>query len=195
MSLLGLFCTQVALLLVQPFFALFVESLGVPAARLSSTTGILFGCTGAAMGLAAPFWGRAGDRFGRRGALVLACGGAAAVFLLQAVARDVPTLLVLRLLQGLFAAAMLPAFYACIARATPERRRAGMMAFGSSATLLGGVVGPLAGGALAARFGMRTAFGVGAALLALNSLNALRLPSDGAPRAPRARRSWELPSH
>lgn len=194
-SLLGLFCTQFALLLVQPFFALFVESLGVPEARLSSTTGILFGSTGAAMGVAAPFWGRAGDRFGRRRALVLACGGAAVVFLLQASARSVHTLLVFRLLQGLFAAAMLPAFYAVIAQATPERRRAGMMAFGSSATLLGGVVGPLAGGALAARFGMRAAFGIGAALLALNVLNAWRLPSDGVARAPRARRSWELPSH
>lgn len=147
------------------------------------------------MGVAAPFWGRAGDRFGRRRALVLACGGAAVVFLLQAAARSVHTLLVFRLLQGLFAAAMLPAFYAVIAQATPERRRAGMMAFGSSATLLGGVVGPLAGGALAARFGMRAAFCIGAALLALNVLNAWRLPSDGAARAPRARRSWELPSH
>lgn len=194
-TLLGLFCTQFSLLLVQPFFALFVEALGVPAARLSTTTGVLFGTTGAAMGLAAPFWGRAGDRFGRRQALGVAFGGAAIVFVLQALVRDVRTLFVLRLLQGLLAAAMLPSLYACIAHATPARRRAGMMAFGSSATLLGGLLGPLAGGALAAQYGMRAVFAVGAAVLGLNVLNVLRLPGAAAARAVQTRRSWELPSH
>ncbi len=190
----ALFCTQLALLLVQPFFALFVESLGVPAARLSTTTGVLFGTTGAAMGLAAPLWGRSGDRFGSRSTLVIAFAGAAVVLFLQSRAPDVRTLFILRLLQGFLAAAMLPSLYAVIAQAAPDRRRGGLMAFGSSATLLGGLVGPLAGGYLAARFGMRTVFVIGALLLALNAANVLRLPRRLGARERRARRSWELPS-
>jgi len=190
----ALFCTQLALLLVQPFFALFVESLGVSAARLSTTTGILFGSTGAAMGLAAPLWGRAGDRFGSRSTLAIAFACAAVVLFLQSRAADVPTLFVLRLLQGFLAAAMLPSLYAVIAQASPDRRRAGLMAFGSSATLLGGLVGPLAGGYLAAHFGMRAVFVIGALLLALNSANVLRLPGQPPAREARSRRSWELPT-
>ncbi len=194
-TLIGLMGTQLALLLVQPFFALFVESLGVSAPRLSTTTGILFGTTGAAMTLAAPLWGRAGDRYGRRRTLVLAFAAAAVVFSLQAVAPNVVVLFLLRLLQGLLAAAMLPALYAVIANASPERRRAGMMAFGSSATLMGGLLGPLCGGYLASQLGMRPVFLIGAALLGLNALNSLRLPDERRARPPRARRSWELPSH
>ena len=59
----------------------------------------------------------------------------------------------------------------------------------------GEVLGPLAGGQMAAQFGMRSVFVVGAAVLGLNALNVLRLPAAGAPREPRARRSWELPSN
>ena len=194
-SLVGLLCTQVGLLIVQPFFALFVESLGVSEARLSTVTGVLFGITGVAMSLASPLWGRLSDRSGRRPVLVAAFGAASLAMLLQGVCRDVRWLFVLRLAQGAVAAGMLPSLYAVIAHTTPQRRRAGIIAFGSSATLLGGLVGPLAGGFLAARLGMRAVFAVAGGLLALNALNVLRLPSDHEPRAPRARRSWELPSH
>jgi len=89
---------------------------------------------------------------------------------------------------------MLPSLYAVIAQASPDRRRAGLMAFGSSATLLGGLVGPLAGGYLAAHFGMRAVFVIGALLLALNSANVLRLPGQPPAREARSRRSWELPT-
>ena len=194
-SLVGLLCTQLGLLIVQPFFALFVESLGVAPARLSTVTGFLFGVTGVAMSFAAPLWGRLSDRSGRRSVLVAAFGGASILLLLQGLCRDVLWLFVLRLLQGALAAGMLPSLYAVIAHTTPQRRRAGIIAFGSSATLLGGLVGPLAGGFLAARLGMRAVFAVAGGILALNALNVLRLPSDHEPRAPRARRSWELPSH
>jgi MFS family permease len=78
---------------------------------------------------------------------------------------------------------------------TPELQRAGVMAFGSSATLLGGLAGPIVGGFLASQLGMRPVFLISTALFALNALNALRLPPDPgrAPTRP-PRRSWELPT-
>jgi DHA1 family multidrug resistance protein-like MFS transporter len=193
-ALLGLFLTQCSILLVQPFFALFVESLGVGAARLSSTTGLLFGATGLATLIAAPRWGRFSDRVGRRRALGVAFVGGSLAFLLQAFVRSVHVLFVLRVLQGTFAAGMLPALYATIASRTPEKRRAGIIAFGSSATLLGGMVGPMLGGYLASRIGMRPVFAIATGLFVLNALNSLRLPADHEPRKPVVRRSWELPT-
>jgi DHA1 family multidrug resistance protein-like MFS transporter len=194
-AIFGLFLTQCSILLVQPFFALFVESLGVRPGRLSSWTGVLFGVTGLATLLAAPRWGRLGDRLGRRRALIVAFAGGTAVFLLQGVAQNVQHLFALRLLQGAFAAGMLPTLYAAMALHTPEAQRAGVMAFGSSATLLGGLAGPVVGGLLASQLGMRPVFLISTALFALNALNAMRLPPDPGRAPARAPgRSWELPA-
>jgi len=194
-ALVGLFLTQLAILLVQPFFALFVESLGVARDRLSSTTGFLFGATGLAALLAAPRWGAVGDRIGRRRVLWIAFIGGSLVFLLQAVTRNVPSLFALRFLQGVFAAGMLPVLYATIASHSPEERRAGIVAFGSSATLCGGLVGPILGGYLASGLGMRPVFVFSTAAFLLAGLNTLRLPPDRKPGEPPLRhRMWELPT-
>jgi DHA1 family multidrug resistance protein-like MFS transporter len=193
-TLVGLFLTQLSLLIVLPFFALFVESLGVAPERLSTTTGVLFGITGAAMSLSAPIWGRISDRHGRRRTILLAVSAGSVTLFLQGLVSEVRWLFLLRTLQGVLAAGMLPSLYSVIAHYTPEARRSGIMAFGSSATLLGGLVGPLSGGYLASVLGMRLVFFAAAGLLAMNGLNALRLPPDHEPREVHARRSWELPT-
>ncbi len=193
-ALLGLFLTQLSIVLVQPFFALFVESLGVDAKRLSSATGVLFGITGLMTLIAAPRWGRLSDRLGQRRALLMAFIGGSAVFLLQAFATNVPSLFVLRGLQGLFAAGMLPSLYATIASHTPDEQRGGIVALGASTTLLGGLVGPLLGGFLASHIGMRPVFVVSTGIFALNAMNALRLPGNPDHGDPVPRRSWELPT-
>lgn len=193
-ALTGLFLTQASIVLVQPFFALFVESLGVTEGRLSTATGVLFGITGLATLLTAPRWGQLADRIGRRRALTIAFVGGSITFLLQSFAPNVPVLFVLRGLQGLFAAGMLPALYATIASHTPDERRGGIVAFGSSATLLGGLVGPILGGFLASQIGMRPVFAISTAIFALNAFNVLRLPPDPRPSEPVPRRSWELPT-
>jgi DHA1 family multidrug resistance protein-like MFS transporter len=190
--LVALCLTQLGLLVVQPFFALYVEALGVSTERLSSTTGLLFGITGLAMLVAGPQWGRLSDRIGKRRALTIAFVSGSVLFFLQGSVTSVRWLFVLRLLQGVAAAGMLPSLYAVIAAATPGRVRGGVMGFGSSATLLGGMFGPLLGGVLAAAIGMRATFGVAGLLFLVNLLCALRLPRDAMPRPPRARRSWEL---
>jgi len=192
--LTSLLLTQMALLMVQPFFALFVEELGVPEQRISSTTGLLFGITGLTTFLSAPLWGRISDRSGRRRTLTVAFLGGAVLFGLQSVSRSVGEVLVWRLLQGVCAAGMLPALYAVIAHFTPEERRGGILGFASSVTMLGGVLGPTLGGFLAAAVDMRPVFAIAGVLLLINVTQARRLPDDYKPRIPRARRSWELPT-
>ncbi len=194
-AIAGLFLTQVSLLIVLPFFALFVESLGVSVERVSSTTGLLIGITGGAMAVAAPLWGRVSDRFGRRRTILVALSAGSVTLFLQGLASDVRVMFLLRAIQGVLAGGMLPSLYSVIAHFAPSSRRGGIMAFGSSATLLGGLVGPLGGGYLASVVGMRGVFFAAAALLALNGLNALRLPFDRRPREDRPRRSWELSAH
>jgi MFS family permease len=69
------------------------------------------------------------------------------------------------------------------------------VAFGSSATLFGGLVGPILGGYMASGLGMRPVFVISTGILIANYLNTLRLPADRRPAEPPLRhRSWELPT-
>ena len=192
--LVCLLVTQMSLLMVQPFFALYVEELGVAPERLSTMTGVLFGVTGLTMFLSAPLWGRVSDHAGRKRTLTVAFFGGASLLVLQGYAHSVNQLLLWRLLQGVCAAGMLPALYAVIAHFSPEERRGGVMGFASSVTMMGGVLGPTLGGWLASDMGMRSVFVIAGVLLAFNGIYARRLPDDHRPRIARARRSWELPS-
>jgi MFS family permease len=53
---------------------------------------------------------------------------------------------------------VLPALYSITSFASPPERRGGMMAIASSLTVLGNLVGPLAGGLIGGRFGLASVF-------------------------------------
>ncbi|TIR19929.1 MAG: MFS transporter [Mesorhizobium sp.] len=92
-------------------------------------------------------WGRMSDRHGRRPILILGLAGFAVTFAATTIPLNLTFLYVMRLLNGCFAAAVLPSAYAFIADIQPdESRRA--RAFGqiSVASSLGLLAGPMIGG-------------------------------------------------
>ena len=164
-ALVAIVASQTLVTMVQPIFVLYVEELGVAPRLLSSATGALFAATGVTALVAAPWWGRRGDRRGFQRALTVALLGSAATLFLQGLVSGVLELLVLRLLYGGFVAGILPALFGVIGDASPADRRGGVMGLSSSATMLGNLLGPLAGGVVAAQAGIRSVFLVAAALL------------------------------
>ncbi len=164
-ALLAIVASQALIAMLQPVFVLYVERLGVEARLLSTTTGVLFAATGITALVAAPWWGRRSDRLGFRGALTVALLGSSVFLLLQGLVTGVVQLLVLRLLYGCFVAGVLPPLLGFISAASPAERRGGLMGLSSSATMLGNLFGPLAGGYVAAHAGLRQVFFVSAALL------------------------------
>jgi DHA1 family multidrug resistance protein-like MFS transporter len=99
--------------------------------------------------LVAPLWGRMSDSVGRRRMLLVGIAGAAASYVLFAMATTLTMLYVARALGGLLSSAIFPAASAYVADSTTETQRARGMAWLGTASSLGALVGPALGGALA----------------------------------------------
>jgi len=164
-ALLAIVASQTLTTTLQPVFVLLVEELGVEARLLSTSTGALFAATGLTALVAGPWWGRRGDRVGYRRAARVALIGAAVTLVAQGLTADVWQLAGLRFLYGGFVAGILPALFGFVTAVSPPEHRGGVMGLCSSATMLGNLLGPLAGGYVAAQSGVRSVFVVSAALL------------------------------
>lgn len=158
---------QAAMMLPAPIFPLYLEQLHAPTALLSTVTGFSVGVTGLVMALAAPLWARFTAEHGPERGLLLGTLAAAVLYGAQAFAPTYVVVIVLRALLGAVVAGVLPTFYTLLSGYAPAALRSSVMGVGSSATLLGNLVGPLAGSMLATSVGMRWVFLVSAALMAV----------------------------
>jgi DHA2 family methylenomycin A resistance protein-like MFS transporter len=114
--------------------------------------------------------GALGDRYGARRLYQLGLGLFTAMSLGCALAPDVRTLIVLRMLQGVGAATLLPASLALLSHGFPDARaRARAVSFWASIASLGFAAGPALGGLFTSAFGWRSIFllNVPAGLVAL----------------------------
>ena len=103
--------------------------------------------------------GAVGDRFGAKRLYQIGLALFTSMSLLCAMAPNVATLIGLRMIQGVGAAAMLPASLALLRHAFPDARaRASAVAFWASIVSLGFAAGPALGGALTFYFGWRSIF-------------------------------------
>jgi len=103
--------------------------------------------------------GAAGDRFGAKRAYQFGLVLFTAMSFACGLAPTVSALIALRMLQGVGAAAMLPASLALLSHAFPDARaRASAIAFWASIVSLGFAAGPALGGLLTSAFGWRAVF-------------------------------------
>jgi EmrB/QacA subfamily drug resistance transporter len=115
--------------------------------------------------------GRLADVVGRR--LLFVCGVCAFTLmsLACALAPNLPSLVTARALQGVGAAAMIPASLALVLHGAPPERRAHAVGLWSASGALAAAVGPSVGGLLVEAFGWRSLFvvnvPVGVAMVAL----------------------------
>jgi DHA1 family multidrug resistance protein-like MFS transporter len=162
---LVLFGCQFALMALQPVMALYVEFLGASGKLLATTTGAIFAVTGVASALAAPRWGRRSDQKGYRPTLGRALLGSGLFALPQGLSFAPWQLFVWRIPYGVFIGGIVPSVQAMIGLRAPDDRRAGIMGVTSTALMLGNLMGPLVGGAVAGRFGLRSVFFLSTAAL------------------------------
>lgn len=159
-----LFASQFALMSLAPIMALFVESLGAHGKLLATTTGAIFAVTGLANVLAAPRWGRKSDRRGYRPTLKTALLGTGAFALPQGLVGAPWQLFLLRIPYGYFMGGVIPSVHAMISLRAPADRRAGILGVTSTALMVGNLMGPLVGGAVAGAFGLRSIFFISTAV-------------------------------
>ncbi|AGL16602.1 major facilitator transporter [Actinoplanes sp. N902-109] len=104
--------------------------------------------------------GAAGDRYGRKGALIAGLLAVAAGAIVCAAAPSVAVLLTGRILTGVGAALVLPNCVGVLVHATPPERRGRALAVWGTVSGLGGPVGNLGGGAILTGGSWRTLFWV-----------------------------------
>jgi MFS transporter, DHA1 family, tetracycline resistance protein len=98
--------------------------------------------------IAAPFWGRLSDRYGRRPILMSSLAGACVSYAMLAFAHNVEWLLASRMLAGFMAGNLSAAFAYASDVSKPEHRAKSMGMIGA-AIGIGFMLGPAIGGALA----------------------------------------------
>ncbi|HEV2504517.1 MAG TPA: multidrug efflux MFS transporter [Mesorhizobium sp.] len=191
----GSFTTLVAMTLLLPFLPLYVEELGVSDhAGIVQWSGIAYGATFLAAALVAPLWGRLGDRYGRKSMLVRASFGMAVCMSLMGMVQDVWQLVALRLLIGL-AGGYSSGSTILVAMQTPKDRSGWALGTLSAGIMAGNLVGPLIGGALPPRIGIRATFLIAGGVIFLAFLaTTFLIRENRRPAAPRTRKkqagSW-----
>jgi MFS family permease len=164
MMLLTVMFFQSAVMILQPVLPIYIEQL-TNGADASLPTGIIFSVAGLATVIAAPFWGKRGEKFGYRGVLMMGIVGAGIMSVPHAFTNNLWVLGGLRFTFGLFLAAMMPASNALIAKAVPADFRGRAFGISTSFSQAGAVIGPLLGGFIGGMWNIQAVFIVTAAML------------------------------
>jgi multidrug resistance protein len=167
--LIGLNCVDMMgfamVLPLLPFYALKLNA-------TATTVGVLMASFSIAQLVAAPFWGRVSDRYGRRPALLIGLLASALAFLVFGLATSLWVLFLSRIVQGAGGGTTGVA-QAYVSDTVAKEDRARALGWLSAATNAGISIGP-AIGSLAAHFGHAAPGYFAAALCFLNVLAAWR---------------------
>jgi MFS family permease len=154
----GSFTTIVSMTLVVPFLPLYVEQLGVHGqASIAQWSGACFAAAFFTAGLIAPLWGKLADRHGQKLMLIRASLGMAVGMSLMGMVGNVWQFFGLRLFIGLLGGYASGSMI-LVATQSPKNRSGWALGMLSSGVMAGNLVGPLVGGVLPQRVGIRESF-------------------------------------
>ncbi|HTS86995.1 MAG TPA: MFS transporter [Gemmatimonadales bacterium] len=188
---------MIGLMLVLPILPFYATDLGASPEQV----GQLIASFAIAQLVAAPFWGRLSDRYGRRPALVIGLTASALAYLVFAYANSVWLLFVSRLVQGAGGGTTGVA-QAYVADTVQPRERAKALGWLSASTNVGVVLGPVIGG-LATHLSRAAPGLIACGLCAVNAWLAWRwLPEsrpaggpNSGPRKPVWHGAWQVLRH
>ncbi len=143
------FVMSVGFSIVAPIMPLFLPALGVHAdSAIDLWAGVLAAATSFVAIFAAPMWGSLADRYGRKLSVLRSTFGIAIFTFLMGLAQSPWHMLALRAGMGALAG-FTSAATVMVASQVPEQRMGSSLGWLSTGQLVGSLVGPLIGGALA----------------------------------------------
>ncbi len=161
-----------------PFLPFYLGKLGASTTGSQALwTGAMQASSAGCMALAAPLWGMAADRYGRKPMLVRAMVCGAITTGLMGLVMAPWQLLILFILDGALSGTVSAAM-TLVAVSTPKERLGYAMGLLQTAIFTGFSLGPLLGGVLADRVGYRPVFGLGSLLLISAAVLALVLTRE-----------------
>ncbi|WP_415914644.1 MFS transporter [Paraburkholderia sp. J41] len=150
---------------IEPIITVYIGSLGVRAAHLARTAGVVMACSALGSMLTAARLGGLADRFGSWRVIVACLVLTGLAMIPQAFVSAWWQLAALRVVMGMTLAGLLPSIGKLARQAVAERNTGRMLGWLQSAQFSGQVVGPLIGGAIGVHFGLHAVFFVTGALL------------------------------
>lgn len=151
--------------MVMPFLSLYIETFGdFSEAYVRNWSGWVFAITFLTAFLFSPFWGRFGDKFGRKPILTIMGFGLAISIFLMGVVQSVIQLFILRFFMGIFSG-FISTSQALISTQTPKKISGRVLGTLQTGNVTGTLMGPLFGGFLADTVGFSQAFMVTAFIM------------------------------
>ncbi len=159
-----MFFISAAYTMLIPFLPLYLMELGVTGPDLHFWTGLIFSVCFLVAGLMGPIWGKLADTKGKKRMVIRASLLIGLSYVLCGLVQNEWQLLWARAFQG-FANGFVAAALAIISQSTDEKRIGMTLGLAQTALVVGGICGPLIGGAVSHLFGMRASFFIGGAVL------------------------------
>ena len=156
---------QIAMMMIQPVFSLYVDSLEPNKEHLATIAGAIFSTAGIFMVISAPWWGKRNDTKSYKRNLTLAIIGASIAFEAQGFVTEAYQLIFFRALQGFCMGGILPTMYSYVSKNSAPERRGGTIGIAASFNILACMIGPVVGGYIAAQAGLRENFFITGGLL------------------------------
>ncbi len=154
---------------IGPILALYVRDLG-QTENLLFVSGLIVSSMGFSSMMSAGILGRLGDKVGNHRLLVAAQIYSVIIYILCAHATSPLQLGLYRFLFGLGTGALIPGVNALLSKMTPKSGVSRIFAFNQVFFYLGGVIGPMAGSAVAGYLGYHAVFYATAACVAFSCL-------------------------
>ncbi|QXE01280.1 MFS transporter [Terribacillus sp. DMT04] len=152
------FFISASLSMIMPFLSLYISSFGTLSERdVQSWSGIIFGVTFVTAFICSPFWGKLGDRYGRKLILIITSFGMGISILLLGFTENVWQLFMLRLFMGIFTG-FIGISQAFISTHTPSHIAGRVLGTLQTGSITGMLFGPLLGGILADSIGFHGTF-------------------------------------
>lgn len=167
---IAVFIAGIAFSEIMPFLSLYINTLGnFSHQQLSFWSGIVYSGTFIVSAIVSPWWGKLADKKGRKPMILRAGIGMSLVIASMGLVQNVWQLLLLRMLQGVFAG-FISNSNALVATETPKINSGQALGIIASATTAGTLLGPLVGGALTSIFSYRITFMITGGLLLICSI-------------------------
>lgn len=170
---------QTALAVLQPILTLYVADLQGKLEGSVLSSGLIFSLSGIAMIIAAPYWGRWGQKHSFRSTLLIALIGGGVLTIAQVLPNNLLTFGAFRFAIGLFMAGILPACNAIVVENTDPDFRGRAFGLTTSANQFGAMIGPLIGGFMSGYLSIPFTFAITGALLLLNAGIVFAQPRSG----------------
>lgn len=155
---------------INPILSLYVRQMMSGHGNVTFTAGIVAAMPGIATVIAAPIFGRVGDRVGTERMLMAGFLWAVLVFALTGFVHSIPQLMLLRFFVGISDATMLPAVNTLLAKNTPTAVTGRIFSYNQSFQSIGSVIGPMLGTTVSSMFGYSAVFFSTAILVLMNMI-------------------------